>query len=446
MSWFRRRAGLRERFESMRLLYVAATRSRDRLILSGAAKDLIAGKENWLTWISEALGLNGNTESRVLTVDEKTQVNLSFNILDDPTFASIHKRNPSEKPVEWNSIDKSFRLMEGVEPDRRRIHRLSVTQLVNYRRCPRQYYLDRVLNTPADDEIAIWNSAEAPEPPANLRATLKGAVIHRFCERFSDVENFEACLRASLNDILREREAELAGRLAEIDMEKAIRELEPLAKNYLSSNVRQRIEAARQSEQGELSAFSERRFQLRRPLGIVTGTIDKLLVLGSKDRTDGLTVEIVDFKTNRFNKQSHNRSRRIPNEQFYQQSFDFLKEHTAPSLLDRSEVEELAIGYEIQMQTYALAVRQIMPEAKQIKVTLHFLDPDIEVSLPDRLLEPEVCARAIDDAMMGVISSVLPDSAPVNPGHGCRICSFLEICQSGRSYLASRRPNLSSSA
>ena len=35
------------------------------------------------------------------------------------------------------------------------------------------------------DELAVWNNAEAPEPPANLTATLKGAVIHRFCECYN---------------------------------------------------------------------------------------------------------------------------------------------------------------------------------------------------------------------------------------------------------------------
>ena len=64
------------------------------------------------------------------------------------------------------------------------MHRFSVTQLINYQRCPRQYYFDRMLHAPAPDALAVWNDAEAPEPPANLTATLKGAVIHRFCETY----------------------------------------------------------------------------------------------------------------------------------------------------------------------------------------------------------------------------------------------------------------------
>ena len=41
----------------MRLLYVAATRAEDRLILSGAAKDLRGLGGSWLEWVSRALGV-----------------------------------------------------------------------------------------------------------------------------------------------------------------------------------------------------------------------------------------------------------------------------------------------------------------------------------------------------------------------------------------------------
>ena len=93
--------------------------------------------------------------------------------------------------------------------------------------------------------MAVWNNAEAPEPPANLTATLKGAVIHRFCEIYNANDNLEELLRRSFADVVRLRQAELADRLREIDAEAAIAELEPLAQNYLSSAVFERVERAR---------------------------------------------------------------------------------------------------------------------------------------------------------------------------------------------------------
>ena len=93
--------------------------------------------------------------------------------------------------------------------------------------------------------MAVWNDAEAPEPPANLTATLKGAVIHRFCETYSAGEKCEARLQRSLDDVVRSRQAELADRLLDIDREEALKELLPFARNYLSSDVFQRIESAK---------------------------------------------------------------------------------------------------------------------------------------------------------------------------------------------------------
>mgnify|MGYP003694269895 CR=1 FL=1 len=97
------------------------------------------------------------------------------------------------------------------------LRRFTVTQLINFQRCARQYYFERMLRTPGKEERAVWNDAEAPEPPANLTATLKGAVIHRFCETFREGDNVEARLTASFDDVLAQRQAELVGRAFDIN-------------------------------------------------------------------------------------------------------------------------------------------------------------------------------------------------------------------------------------
>ncbi len=100
--------------------------------------------------------------------------------------------------IESDSLSIVFPLLPTLEPQRdHAIYRFSVTQLINYQRCPRQYYFDRVLHVPAADQLTAWNNAEAPEPPANLTATLKGAVIHRFCERYSVEQDPKELLRRS---------------------------------------------------------------------------------------------------------------------------------------------------------------------------------------------------------------------------------------------------------
>lgn len=440
---FAERARLREEFENMRLLYVAATRAQDRLIVSAAAKDLSSLKTSWLGWVSKALGLGKQTEGGVLNVGEGDEIRLTVNLVDGSAQSrSSQTDNAFETKQELPPpVDERFPLLERIEQQRATgLHRFSVTQLLNYRRCPRQYYFDRVLHTPSEDQVAVWNDAEAPEPPANLTATLKGAVVHRFCEMFTEGDDLHARLRSSFAEILTQREAQLSERLVEIDPERAFRDLLPLAQNYVSSKVRERIEATRaEAQQSALSTqrlpfgvTSELRFRLRRPLGLVTGTIDKLLIYPS---LAGLSAEIIDFKTNRFHvrKESPRMSERE------QMSFDFANAvRQQPSSLG-AEVESVARDYRLQMQAYALAVRELMPSIARVKVTLHFLDPDIEVRLPDALLEREAAGRAIDEATAELVSSTAPESFQTLPAQHCRVCNFLELCQQGRHWLSENR-------
>jgi ATP-dependent helicase/nuclease subunit A len=459
---FAEREKRREEFENMRLLYVAVTRAQDRLILSAAAKDLGATvRRSWLGWISKALELEKEPDNALLKSGE-ADVQLTLNLADAVAFRSsqLDEDRAAIQPEDLKAPEgESFPLLGPVGPERGTgLHRFSVTQLLNYHRCPRQYYFDRLLHTPGDEEIAIWNDAEAPEPPANLTATLRGAVIHRFCERFTEGDDLQDSLKSSFEVVLRQRAAELGDRVLEIDSEKAVHDLLPLARNYLGSRVRQRIEAARAITDASalstrnipLGVSSEQRFRVRRPLGILTGTIDKLLIRSSEN---GLIVEIIDFKTNRFRgrgveasgdlgdairKELRGRTKQARSAGHGQLSLDFVERGSGASdrdLLLQAEVEAVAAEYQIQMQAYALAVRELIPAVSSVRVTLHFLDPDIEVSLADELLEAEACRRAIDDAMLSIVSSSSPGSFPAHPADHCRICSFVDLCPPGREWV-----------
>jgi len=450
-AMFGDRAKLREEFESMRLLYVAATRAEDRLILSGAAKDLRGLGGSWLEWVSRALESAGEPASSTLNLAEGVNVGLTVNLLDAEIGPSAEQRMRTVLPL---PADDSFPLLAPVVAERGTgLHRFSVTQLLNYSRCPRQYYFDRVLHTPSEDQLSVWNDADAPEPPANLTATLKGAVIHRFCERFAEGDDVRQLLTKSFDEVLRQRAAELAERVLEIDPEKAIRNLLPLAENYVTSDVRGRIESAR-TQHSALSAqhalagvLSEQRFRLRRPLGILTGTIDKLLI--SSSEADGRTnIEIIDFKTNRFRglkREPESDPHRVIGKESAgdaeQLSFGFLKQgrgaHPDQEPIIQSEIRAAANDYQIQMQAYALAARELIPEAGSVRVTLHFLDPNAEVSLPAELLEANACASAIDEAMLSIVSSSSPESFDPKPADHCRVCNFSDLCEAGRQWLGS---------
>ena len=450
-SNFEKRHAYRELFESMRLLYVAATRAEDRLILSGATDELVAlnrGNDCWLKWIWQALELEGRTQTDVVMLANNVELQLTVNLADEPLPPVVVEPEEALEPgPPGESLGQVFPLRRPVIATVGRvINRFSVTQLINYQRCPRQYYFERVLRVPAADELAIWNNAEAPEPPSNINATLKGAVIHRFCERYSPDQDCEQLLRQSFAEVLRLRQAQLADRLVEINPEAAINDLLPLAKNYLASDVFKRVESARKESAikpaGEAGLWSELSFRLRRPLGILSGIIDKLLITQTPE--GWFEAEIIDFKTNRIRvdmpvivREPVPKMRRLRDAQF---AFDFEPEPEPEPQLDvatNNIIEITARDYELQMQAYAHAVRELVPSLanSKIRVTLHFLDPNVESHLPDELLNADRCARAIDEAMMRIVTSADPSHFPVKTAPHCRMCNFLRVCTAGKEYL-----------
>ena len=491
----RQRARWREEFESMRLLYVAATRAEDRLILSGAVaqkelKNLAkTEREQWLAWVWQALELTEHQQSGVLAFGEDVQIQLTVGREPQIVKSSIPSFRDAEESGEFDSsqpMAELFPLLQPVKAERGQgLRRFSVTQLINFQRCARQYYFDRMLRAPGAEERAIWNDAEAPEPPANLTATLKGAVIHRFCETFREGDDPGTRLRTSFNEVVAQRQSELAGRVFEINPEEAVLDLIPLTENYLASEVFQRVtaldrfnaesanpqSAIRKSKSLSTGLWSELRFRLRRPLGILTGTIDKLLITPAANG-EGIDVEVIDFKTNRFSRRAapqKNRARsaavttggrgelNIGNRsQPAQGLFDFErasedvasggnKTSTDSEVSFTAQAETLAHDYQLQMQAYALALRELLPQSVKVnslRATLHFIEPNLEVALESDLLEHDNCVRMIDDAMLQIAAldgTLDAELFPPLPATHCRMCNFLELCPAGREWLRKNR-------
>jgi ATP-dependent helicase/nuclease subunit A len=434
---FEKRHAWREQFESMRLLYVAASRAEDRLIMSGVTDQIASlnrSNDCWLKWIWQSLDLGERASSNVIELEDGVELQLTINLADEATEVEpLTEGETVAAPPFEDSLVEAFPLIKTVErPIGDAIHRFSVTQLINYHRCPRQYYFDRVLQLPSADELAVWNNADAPEPPSNLTATLKGAVIHRFCERYTADQSAEELLRQSFEEVVRLRQAQLADRLVEINFDTAIKDLLPLAKNYLASDVFRRVEAAPKvagtvRPTGDAGLWSELSFRLRRPLGILNGVIDKLLVNGSE-------IEIIDFKTNRIRGVKTEAARPEPAKE---SQFSFNFEETESNASMSAALRSTSEDYELQMQSYALAVRELIPSLAdaKISVTLHFLEPNVEVHLADELLAPAHCEAAIDEAMLRIVSSFDPAHFPVKPAPHCRACNFLSLCAAGREWV-----------
>jgi len=299
---------------------------------------------------------------------------------------------------------------------------------------------------------------------------LKGAAIHRFCETVCEGDEVESRLRQSFEHVRAIRLAQLAGRPLQVDADSAVSDLLPLAQNYLGSDVFQRVRTAARIELSDSPRFairnpasapglwSELRFRLRRPLGTLTGTIDKLLITPAKK---GIDVEIIDFKTNRFPRAADRAvrkwavtttttiSRSNPRAPRGQVAFDFeaAAETTttvAESFTDESidaQIENSARDYRLQMQAYDLAFRELLPRDVRInslRVTLHFIQPNVEKTLTADLLGDEACARAVDEAMSEMISldgTIAAEDFPTLTNSHCRTCNFLDFCSAGQDWL-----------
>src|SRR4029078_2125623 len=97
-----------------------------------------------------------------------------------------------------------------------------------------------------------------------------------------------------------------------------------------------------------------------------------------------------------------------------------------------------AEDYQLQMQAYALAVRELLPSlaGANVRVTLHFLDPNVGLHLADELLEPARCEQAVDEGMQRTIFSSDPANFPVKTAPQRRMCNFLSVCEAGKKWVA----------
>src|SRR5262249_40371868 len=160
--------------ESIRLLFVAPTRAQDRLILSGVVEHKSLPNltkpesERWLAWIWQALELPENAFSDTLQFN-KARFAVSIHRSGTPPAIKVQDKSENETESLLNSsFEELFPLLKPVPVDiGKSLRRFSVTQLINFQRCARQYYFDRMLRTPGAEERSVWNDAEAPEPPAN---------------------------------------------------------------------------------------------------------------------------------------------------------------------------------------------------------------------------------------------------------------------------------------
>jgi ATP-dependent helicase/nuclease subunit A len=164
--------------EERRLFYVAMTRARERLILSGAAKvDAWAapgGGGAPIAWLGPALvgdvsageGVSEGVRYRVVREVESAASEAPSEV-GDPDGLLVHRDRPCPRPAT-------------VAPH---VGAISYTSLAAYRRCAYRFYVERVLGIPPTADAEPGDERPSRAGAAVLTPTERGTVVHALLER-----------------------------------------------------------------------------------------------------------------------------------------------------------------------------------------------------------------------------------------------------------------------
>ena len=306
--------------EEKRLFYVAATRARDRLILSGSTD--LSGKAPgncWFRWLFNALDLEkAPTESRMefpVTIEaltENSQTPISFN-LPIRIFRSMDEMDLSD--------ETSMPLLPAANFPEVRIkpldstptgENLSVPQLQSYSHCPTKFYLRHRLGFPITDVLVPQKIDSYSE---ELDGSATDAAVRRALAQLRTAADCKRDLGKLINDAMESVSDDLAAGDAA-----------PHVKHFLESDIGKSALAADES-------YCEQEIHAMVGDHVIHGVVDRLF----KD-SEGLW-QIVNYETDRF---------------------------------DSSEIETWIDFYRPKVELQAMLVHRLYPEQQAIPATIFF--------------------------------------------------------------------------
>ncbi len=305
------------RAEEKRLLYVATTRARDFLLMSGVIR---AGSSppqpSYLAWLLESLQipkvyLENGEPLNSLEPFPGTRLNLET-IKEMPNDPSVSASGPNQQ---GKISSEHFQLLSPLT-ERPGNQVYSVTQLMLFREDPQRYFHHYYLNDGIIAPVTIRD--DYPDQPGGEKW---GSLVHELLENFY--------LRSPEED--QRRIKQLMARYSTTAEENIQEQTQKL--HSVLSNIRKNP-LARNLKPGKV--FSEFSISMRLDNFILRGTFD-LLHQNAQE-----TWEILDYKTNR---------------------------------ITGGQVERVARKYEFQAQAYAFLLSGLYPDQNIIPITLYFLEP-----------------------------------------------------------------------
>jgi len=274
----KKQAADEEKAENARLLYVALTRARDHLVISGtpARKNV----HSWRKVICKTFGIDPDDPSDIPLATVHTdgsRLPVAPPPADPPLPDFIHRCSRVRMEIGSEAPAEQLALLEPVAPAAALPH-FSPTALQRYLECPYSYFLSHVLGVPSTGGLAD----ELPDPLERGRphgiGLLTGNIAHRLFEEISRIP--PGAEEEALRRYLKEQEVSdpaLQRQIIDSVLEMAVR--------FRNSDFGKAVLAADEH-------YSELPFAAAIGGGVVSGKIDKLY------RCDD-TWHVLDYKTDR---------------------------------------------------------------------------------------------------------------------------------------------------
>jgi len=364
--------------EENRLLYVALTRAREHLILSGWKARGRRG-ESWMGAILAGMeegGLGPPLVAR-LPADEAcagTGRMEALATLESDRLARGEALAHDAAPAETEGLAAEIfqRALLSSPRSETTPYVTTATEIVQYHLCPRRYHLRYLIGAPGIEHSG--GGAEASEEPETFAREMPapgGDDGER--GRLADDELPAEALGDRVHRVLAEPEGSdrAGGWLASLpprEQAEALRQVERFRRSELGRQAR-RVQALREVP-----------FALARCGATLRGQIDLVLDPG------GAAMTLVDYKTSR---------------------------------IAAGEVAQKAAAYELQLRLYALAAREIFGVPAR-RACLHFLHPDVihEVDLSGTSL------AAAERAIAAFFEAHRSAAYPQRPAFHCYACAY----------------------
>jgi ATP-dependent helicase/nuclease subunit A len=395
---------MKEFEESQRIFYVATTRARDHLVLSGVCQGSLESEEkkprSWMDILVSTLfkdeqepkeGLHvldshavyiWKEIDRVLDEAPVQSVSSEYRLADMyPELKALYSEEMALELMSKKDINEDILSIEKIPP-RNRINRFTTTSLVIYMQCPREYFFRFVMKIPETDlpgensmDLLVKNDRAVQKPEQyKLDPGEFGTVMHRVFEKFHTEDEFADLLELVL--------FERGIGLDEISLEEQDK-IKRLLDTYVSSDLYGRI---RQAE----IVRSEFPFTISLGNAVVEGKMDKVA------RTSEGRIFVVDFKTNR---------------------------------ITNKDVPLILNVYKPQADIYSFAASKIF-NIEKVSVFFSFLYPgvtrELVFSRNDFVYMEEVFSRLLED----LIGKKEMSDFPQKIQKACSWCSYRTLCQS----------------